>query len=177
MECFLIYEGEDINDNIFIALQYLFENEKTNLSLLKRIVVSDDFAFAFPYGPTSLRNDREVALHIINGNPFYMRWASPSLRSDKALALQWVKREEDLEYVSEALQKDPDVIMAATKVKRDNEYLSPITGDDIMHALGIKPGEQVGKLLARLKKEILDGHLTADRDDAMKFIISIKDKI
>lgn len=61
------------------------------------------------------------------------------------------------------------------KIARERDILPPpiLNGDEIMEALGLKPGPQIGKIIYALREEQLEGRVT-DTKEALEFIKNLK---
>lgn len=55
-------------------------------------------------------------------------------------------------------------------------WKNPISGDEIMEVLQVKPGPVVGRVKDEIKEAILDGKISNNHEDAKKYLMSIKDK-
>ena len=52
-----------------------------------------------------------------------------------------------------------------------------VTGEDIMHVFGLKPGQEVGKIKFALREAILEGKLKNTREESLAFVIEIGAKM
>ncbi len=62
--------------------------------------------------------------------------------------------------------------LRALLAERPDRFRLPLSGDDIMKALGLGPGPEVGRLKAELEELVLDGVLPADRDVLLRHLTS-----
>ncbi len=60
---------------------------------------------------------------------------------------------------------------------RLRNWQPPLRGDEIMQVCGIEPGRAVGKLKSAVTDAILDGIIPNEHDAALKFLLSVKEKI
>ena len=51
-----------------------------------------------------------------------------------------------------------------------------VDGRDVMDAVGLPPGPEVGRVLGRLRKQQLAGRVT-NRDDALRWLRTLRDRI
>ncbi|MBO0708904.1 MAG: HD domain-containing protein, partial [Candidatus Dormibacteraeota bacterium] len=58
----------------------------------------------------------------------------------------------------------------ALLAERPDRFTLPLSGDDIMAALGLSPGPEVGRLKAELEELVLDGVLPPDRDALLQHL-------
>lgn len=64
------------------------------------------------------------------------------------------------------------------EVKKSDEmakFQSPIRGDEIMKICNLTPGRKVGILKGLIESEILSGNISNDYDEALKYLMKIKD--
>ncbi len=59
---------------------------------------------------------------------------------------------------------------------RLREFKSPVDGNEIMQALGIPPGKEVGRIKAMIEDAILEGTIPNDHDAAYEYMMKIKDE-
>lgn len=71
-------------------------------------------------------------------------------------------RPEKIDQLAERVQ--------AVLAERPDRFALPLSGDDIMAALGLSPGPEVGRLKAELEELVLDGVLPPDRDVLLKHL-------
>ena len=57
------------------------------------------------------------------------------------------------------------------------EFKSPVTGHEIMKALGIPPGKSIGVLKTMIEDAILDGVIPNEHDPAFEYLMKIKDEV
>ncbi|SMO32851.1 CCA tRNA nucleotidyltransferase [Fodinibius sediminis] len=62
------------------------------------------------------------------------------------------------------------------KKDRMRKWKNPITGDEIMEALNIRPGPVIGDIKDAIKEAILDGDIPNEHDAAFEFMMDIKDQ-
>ncbi|MDZ7721034.1 MAG: HD domain-containing protein [Balneolaceae bacterium] len=62
------------------------------------------------------------------------------------------------------------------KKDRIRKWKNPISGDEIMNVLGVKPGPIVGEVKENIKNAILDGEIPNDHDEAYQYLLRIKEK-
>jgi hypothetical protein len=179
LACLQQYEGEDFDDSVFDAEQFLCYEQRRNPELLKKLILTDCLQEMYQFAPPTILNDRAFALKVIKEGEYwdhsFMRFLSPALRGDKKLALEWVSCQEDLQYLAEELRHDPDVIRATSRGLFSRNYSSPVSGDEIMQLFKLKPGKHIGILLSRLKAEIIEGRVANDHDAALTYLRSIID--
>ena len=60
---------------------------------------------------------------------------------------------------------------------RIRNWKNPISGDEVMNVLGIKPGPTVGKVKDRIKDAILDGKISNNYEDAYSYLLEIKEEL
>lgn len=58
---------------------------------------------------------------------------------------------------------------------RMRAFQSPVRGDEIINACGLKPGPKVGKLKKMIEEAILDGIIPNEHDAAFQYLLKIKD--
>lgn len=56
-------------------------------------------------------------------------------------------------------------------------FQSPVRGNEIMEICGLKQGREVGVIKHRIEEAILEGEIKNDYDEAMKYLLKIKDEI
>ena len=56
-------------------------------------------------------------------------------------------------------------------------FQSPVRGEKIMEILSLKPGREVGLIKKSIEDAILDGKIDNTYDDALDYMMSIKDNI
>lgn len=54
-------------------------------------------------------------------------------------------------------------------------WKNPISGEEIMEVLDVKPGPLIGKVKDHIKDAIMDGEIPNDHDEAYKYLLQIKD--
>jgi tRNA nucleotidyltransferase (CCA-adding enzyme) len=59
--------------------------------------------------------------------------------------------------------------------EKPTRLAAPIDGDDIMRALGIRPGPAVGRIKERLGELIMDGEIEPSRDAVLAYLQSHRD--
>lgn len=59
---------------------------------------------------------------------------------------------------------------------RIRKWKNPISGNEIMQILDVKPGPVVGRVKEKIKDAILDGEIPNDHDQAYEFLLRIKDQ-
>ena len=55
-------------------------------------------------------------------------------------------------------------------------WKNPVSGDEIMKVLNVKPGPVVGRVKDRIKDAILDGKISNNHEEAYQYLIDIKDE-
>ena len=60
--------------------------------------------------------------------------------------------------------------LAAVLEESPSRFSSPVTGEDIMRARGLKPGPEVGKLKARLDELVLEGAIEPQRKAVLRYL-------
>jgi poly(A) polymerase len=60
--------------------------------------------------------------------------------------------------------------LAAVLEESPSRFSSPVTGEDIMRARGLKPGPEVGKLKARLDELVLEGEIEPKREAVLRYL-------
>lgn len=60
---------------------------------------------------------------------------------------------------------------------RIRKWKNPVSGDEIMEVLGVKPGPIVGQAKERIKNAILDGKIPNEHEAAFQYLLKIKDKL
>lgn len=75
--------------------------------------------------------------------------------------------------------KNYDIVMNKVKdvQEKDNlrSFQSPVRGDEIMRVCKIAPSKKVGEIKKAIEEAILDGKITNTYEDALKYLIEIKD--
>ncbi|NGP75208.1 HD domain-containing protein [Balneolaceae bacterium YR4-1] len=56
------------------------------------------------------------------------------------------------------------------------KWTNPVDGNEIMEALGIKPGPVIGEIKDEIKEAILEGDIPNEHDAAYEYMMKIKDK-
>jgi poly(A) polymerase len=69
------------------------------------------------------------------------------------------------------LQARLDSVMAETPSRLE----SLISGEDIMRAMGIGPGPEVGRIKQRLEELVIDGELPPDKDQVIRYLAAHRD--
>lgn len=67
-------------------------------------------------------------------------------------------------------------ITEVEKKDRIRKWKNPISGDEIIETLNIKPGPIVGKIKEAVKEAILDGKIPNEHDAAFGYMMKVKDK-
>lgn len=62
------------------------------------------------------------------------------------------------------------------KKDRIRKWKNPISGNEIMDVLNVKPGPIVGEVKEKIKNAILDGEISNEHDEAFQYLLRIKDK-
>lgn len=62
------------------------------------------------------------------------------------------------------------------KKDRIRNWKNPISGEQIMEVLNVKPGPVVGRVKDRIKDAILDGIIPNDDDEAYRYLLKIKEE-
>jgi poly(A) polymerase len=60
--------------------------------------------------------------------------------------------------------------LAAVLEESPSRFSSPVSGEDIMQARGLKPGPDVGKLKARLDELVLEGEIEPSREAVLRYL-------
>jgi poly(A) polymerase len=82
--------------------------------------------------------------------------------------------------VAKYLQNYERVIEKMKEVEEKDKirnWQPPVRGDEIMQVCGIKPGVLVGVLKSKIENAIIDGEIPNQHDEALAYLLSIKDKI
>ena len=59
---------------------------------------------------------------------------------------------------------------------RIRNWTNPVSGDEIMEALDLKPGPVIGDIKEVIKEAILDGEIPNDHDAAFNYMMKVKDR-
>lgn len=59
---------------------------------------------------------------------------------------------------------------------RIRKWKNPISGDEIMDVLNVKPGPIVGEIKDKIKDAILDGEISNNHNEAFQYLLQIKDE-
>jgi len=74
-----------------------------------------------------------------------------------------------------------DVVVQKMKDVEERDRLRnwqpPVRGDEIMEVCRLEPGPLVGKLKDMIQEAILDGHIPNEHDEALQYLLQIKDHI
>lgn len=65
-------------------------------------------------------------------------------------------------------------IVEVEEKDRIRNWKNPISGEEIMEVLGVKPGPVVGRVKDRIKDAILDGEIPNNYDEAYNYLLRIK---
>jgi poly(A) polymerase len=82
--------------------------------------------------------------------------------------------------VSKYLQNYEKVVEKIKEVREKDElraFQSPVKGDEIMKICNIPPSKKVGELKTEIEEAILDGRIGNNYDEALSYLLVIKDKI
>jgi poly(A) polymerase len=81
----------------------------------------------------------------------------------------------------EEYSRNYDIVVKKIKEVEEKDRLrafkSPVDGNEIMQALGLKPGPLVGRLKKAIEEAILEGIIPNEHDAAFEYLMKIKDKI
>ena len=174
MSCIEMYEGEDIDDDVWMALKYLCERVSDDEEFLEMVAEEPSLtSYIYPYLPLSLRLRKDLALRGAGDVSYEVLNVPAELFQDKAFAFEWIKRGGEREAIPEEMLAYEDIAKALFLRELPRSYVSPLSGEEIMKELGIPPGKQVGELLEKLKAEILSGRVKYDHDGAMAYLKSV----
>lgn len=85
------------------------------------------------------------------------------------------------DYKQERYQKNFDYVERRIKEVEEKDRIrkwkNPLSGEEIMAALNLKPGPAVGEIKDAIKEAILNGQIPNEHDAAYKFMMENKDKI
>ena len=82
--------------------------------------------------------------------------------------------------VSKYLQNYEKVVEKIKEVREKDElraFQSPVRGEEIMKICNIPPSKKVGELKNEIEEAILDGRINNNYDEALAYLLVIKDKI
>ena len=82
--------------------------------------------------------------------------------------------------VSRYLQNYDKVVEKIKEVREKDQlraFQSPVRGDEIMKICNITPSKKVGELKTEIEEAILDGRIGNNYEEALAYLIQIKDKI
>jgi tRNA nucleotidyltransferase (CCA-adding enzyme) len=65
-------------------------------------------------------------------------------------------------------------IAEVEKKDRIRNWKNPISGEEIMEVLGVKPGPVVGRVKDKIKEAILDGEIANSHEEAYNYLLEIK---
>jgi poly(A) polymerase len=81
----------------------------------------------------------------------------------------------------EEYSRNYDIVVKKIKEVEEKDRLrafkSPVDGNEIMQALGLKPGPLVGRLKKAIEEAILEGIIPNEHNAAFEYLMKIKDKI
>src|SRR5699024_3248258 len=66
-------------------------------------------------------------------------------------------------------------IIEVEEKDRLQKWTNPVSGNEIMEALDLKPGPVIGDIKDAIKEAILDGHIPNEHDAAFEYMLNIKD--
>ena len=69
-----------------------------------------------------------------------------------------------------------DKIKEVEEKDRIRKWKNPISGEEIMEVLDVKPGPIVGEVKEKIKNAILDGDIPNDHEKAYQYLLEIKDE-
>ena len=96
----------------YVPEKWRTDKELLDILLLKKVTAT----YSFEHFPAEYKDNREIAIKVLNDDAGCFQYLSDRLRDDKELAILSVqKRGIYLEYASERLRDDKDVIMIALK--------------------------------------------------------------
>jgi len=65
-------------------------------------------------------------------------------------------------------------IVEVEEKDRIRNWKNPISGDEIMEIMNVKPGPVIGKVKDRIKDAIMDGEIPNNHEEAYKYLMKIK---
>ncbi len=68
-------------------------------------------------------------------------------------------------------------IKSVEKKDKMRKWKNPISGEEIMQELNVKPGPIVGKVKNEIKNAILDGKISNNHEEAFNYLLEIKDRL
>jgi len=122
---------EAINNNP-LSLKFTNETLQKNKNFIMEVIKNRPSALEF--ANEELKADKEVILHAVRESGDSLKFASQELQADKNVVLAAVKNNSDfnngLEYASQALQNDPEILAILKSKKDDDEEDSIIQNND-----------------------------------------------
>jgi len=87
------------------------------------------------------------------------------------------KNENKVERFQDNFNRVEKKIKEVEKKDRLRNWKNPISGEEIMSALGIEPSKLIGDIKNTIKEAILNGNISNDHDAAFEYMMSHKDEL